>query len=73
MFNEKDKTHAEASYLCNVYTFIGIAEGWKLSALEVMHSKRKSAGICGRYHLSVGVAWRCRKEEADRLIIQPMP
>jgi hypothetical protein len=41
MLNEKDKTHAEASYLCNVYTFIGTGEGRKLSTLEVMHIKKK--------------------------------
>jgi hypothetical protein len=41
MLNEKHKTHAEASYLCNVYTFIGTGEGRKLSALEVMHIKQK--------------------------------
>ncbi len=41
MLNEKYKTHAEASYLCNVYTFIGTGEGRKLSPLEVMHIKQK--------------------------------
>jgi hypothetical protein len=41
MINEKHQTHAEASYLCNVYTFIGTGEGRKLSPLEVMHIKQK--------------------------------
>jgi hypothetical protein len=41
MINEQYKIHAEASYLCNVYTFIGTGEGRKLSPLEVMHIKQK--------------------------------
>ncbi len=41
MINDQYKTHAEAEYLCKVYTFIGTGEGRTVSRLEVMQVRLK--------------------------------